>query len=103
MDEIDVADLSREEVKAFLESPIWRLMRKHLAERLDMLLKMIEIAPLDDVWGETKEGRPILEREGVRRIQGAITEVRFLMALPESYLDELNELSKEKEEYDERK
>jgi len=94
---LDVSDLSRGEVVAFTGSNVWSVMRRHLEERLETLIRMVEIAPLDDVWGETKDGRPVLNREGVRRIQGAMTEIRFMLALPQSYIDELTETKRGEE------
>jgi len=94
--DIDVSDLSETDVRHFIEGSIWRCMRKHLENRLDMSLRLMEMAPPDDVWGAGEDGRVVLEREGVRRLQGEVTELRFLLQLPQSYIDEMN-MDKEEE------
>lgn len=94
---ITVDDLTDRELSMFLTSPIWRCIRADLEERLEFTKNLLSMAPIEDTWGEDESKRPVLMHSGVRRLQGAVKELEFVLMLPESYIEEIKSNREEKQ------
>jgi len=87
----DVDGLSESQAEDFMGNPIWQRIVRFAEEKLEGDGLLIELAPIDDIWGPDENGKILMQRAGVKRLQGMLQGIRFMLAQPQSILDELKE------------
>jgi hypothetical protein len=94
--DLDVLDgISSRDIADFVENRIWNAICLDLKKRLEFTDFLLESAPVDDEWGADEHGRRILLHAGVKRLQGACVEIRYLLELPNAFKDVLIEKEEE--------
>lgn len=86
--EVSVSDLSKNEVKSFANSRVWKCIEAELRGRLESTHGLMVLAPPDDIWGEN-DGKVILERAGFKRMQGEVATIEYVLDIPESYVSQI--------------
>jgi hypothetical protein len=83
--------ISSRDMIDFLDNPVWRAIQKDLARRLFHADEMLEVAPIEDAYDRDKEGNIMLAAPGIRKLQGACYEIRYLLELPQALKDRITE------------
>ena len=87
--------LSDEDFEFFINSPVWRCMKECLKERINITVDDLEAAPKEDTFVSLDNGKGVTMLSGVQKFQGALGELRYLIALPQGLKEDLNDLRKE--------
>jgi hypothetical protein len=77
------------DVKAFMESVVWKEILATLKERTSLYMVQILSAPMHNVHSQNEEG--IKTTYGVEAIQGAVKEIDYLASLPDAIISDLQE------------
>jgi len=88
-------DFHQRELKDFFEHPIWVAFIGDMKERKAIALRMLVKAPMEDIWGVNEKGVPVMERAGVRRLQGAIEEMDYIIETKEGIMSAFETEEKE--------
>jgi hypothetical protein len=90
------------DVNDFIGNKVWIAVVKDLEARLIYASRLLETAPLEDEFGiiEGTDGKKtrVLMTDGVKRLQGACTELRYLLALPQEFIDRIKEVEEEEKD-----
>ena len=87
--------ISKAEIEQFKASSVWKVIEGELKRRLESNNELLTSAPLDDIWRTSEDGGMVLERAGIRRLQGETITIKILISYPDLMLDELKALNKE--------
>ena len=84
---------SKQDVKDFMVNPVWLQIIEELQARLEENHEMMEVAPIDNEFGDEVDGggrkRKVLERVGVKNLQGQNMAIRAFLDYPQRMLEEL--------------
>ena len=67
-DRVEQYGLRERDIKDFMEYPVWRCMVEDLEERLEENSVLMDMAPIDDIFGESKDGGVVLARAGLNTV-----------------------------------
>lgn len=81
--------VSEAEIRQFKESAVWQVMKGELENRLTHNADFMASAPMDDIWGQDSNGRAVLERAGIRRLQGETLAIKIFLQYPDLMLADL--------------
>jgi hypothetical protein len=92
----DVLDgISTRDITDFIDSRVWNAIVKDLEKRLEHADMLLESAPVEDIRGIDENGKEVLLRIGIKKLQGACMELRYLLELPNAFKTILEEREKE--------
>lgn len=98
--------ISSRDLQDFLDSKVWIAIEKDLEARLVYASRQLETAPLDDEFGSinVKDHKGnivptrVLMADGVKRLQGVCIELRYLLALPQEFIERIKEVEEEQKD-----
>ena len=90
--------ISERDLHDFMECKVWICICEDLRERLEITRNNLENAPLDDT-EKVVDGCLVIV-PGLRRLQGAAAETRYLLDLPSIMLSDLLEIKKAEVRYE---
>ena len=94
--------ISSRDLQDFLDSKVWCAMRRDLEARLIYASRLLETAPIEDEFGlvDSADGKQnrVLMTDGVKRLQGVCIELRYLLALPQEFIERIKEVEEEQKD-----
>jgi len=88
---MNLKSLSPRDIEDFKEHPVWQVIVGDLNEMREFIRDDLEEAPIDDVILPSDKDGDVDVVKGVRKLQGAASILRHILALPDMMIAELKD------------
>jgi len=95
---MNLESLSPRDIEDFKEHSVWQVILGDLNNMRDIIRDDLEEAPIDDVILPADKDGNVDTVRGVRKLQGAASILRHILALPDMMIAELKDMEDVKDE-----